>query len=190
MLNCTSHGPSSPPMLFICQDTTTTHDSSGTIPVSLHVNVQPCLPYRGKCFYALDHIITMISPFWPPRLASSTTRYVNSVSTFFSHLFSSLSFFPFVFSVRSLWWMLTGHAPVLLMDKGRFAWTSARRKALQYLDLAFSKSYFCLQCLHPYNDLGQHTCPNNQGNHSGVCLKDVCVDHVEAYCQYHVPDIT
>lgn len=37
--------------------------------------------------------------------------------------------------------------------------------ALTSLPAFFGKSYLCSQCLRPYNQLGQHACPNNQANH-------------------------
>ena len=53
----------------------------------------------------------------------------------------------------------------------------------------FGKSYFCSRCFQAYNDQGQHACPNNEANHCGACLQEVCQDHADAYRHYRSPHV-
>ena len=51
---------------------------------------------------------------------------------------------------------------------------------LTSLPVFFSTSYFC-ERLHPYNNLGQHECPNATGIHCPACCQESCSDYHEEY---------
>ena len=53
--------------------------------------------------------------------------------------------------------------------------------ALTSLPGFFSSGYFCGRCLHPYDHLGQHACPNATGIHCPACCQETCSDYHEAY---------
>ena len=45
----------------------------------------------------------------------------------------------------------------------------------------FGTSYFCVRCLKPYDNQGQHACDNNP-DHCSACLQTGCPDYTEARC--------